>query len=124
MALKTENKAANLNIENYMQAVSEEVKSINGVSSMSGSFTDSLPGFKPAIKGVKLSEDAGRLIIDFYINIFYHSNIPRLAWDIQKQVKTRMEEISPDRKSTRLNSSHLLISYAVFCLKKKSQFIH
>lgn len=38
MALKTENKAANLNIENYMQAVSEEVKSINGVSSMSGSF--------------------------------------------------------------------------------------
>src|SRR5256885_5549234 len=26
---------------------------------------------------------------------------------------------SPDRKSTRLNSSHLVISYAVFCLKKK-----
>src|SRR5256885_6875521 len=27
----------------------------------------------------------------------------------------------PDRKSTRLNSSHLVISYAVFCLKKKKQ---
>src|SRR5205807_4224585 len=27
--------------------------------------------------------------------------------------------ISRDRKSTRLNSSHLVISYAVFCLKKK-----
>src|ERR1035438_3895903 len=27
----------------------------------------------------------------------------------------------PDRKSTRLNSSHLGISYAVFCLKKKEQ---
>src|SRR2546426_5313555 len=26
---------------------------------------------------------------------------------------------SGDRKSTRLNSSHLVISYAVFCLKKK-----
>src|SRR2546426_12814819 len=26
-----------------------------------------------------------------------------------------------DRKSTRLNSSHLVISYAVFCLKKKSK---
>src|SRR5256885_12998417 len=26
-----------------------------------------------------------------------------------------------DRKSTRLNSSHLVISYAVFCLKKKIQ---
>src|SRR2546426_684621 len=28
-----------------------------------------------------------------------------------------------DRKSTRLNSSHLVISYAVFCLKKKKQAI-
>src|SRR5256885_9837792 len=29
-----------------------------------------------------------------------------------------------DRKSTRLNSSHLVISYAVFCLKKKKQRAH
>src|SRR6266511_5755900 len=28
---------------------------------------------------------------------------------------------SPDRKSTRLNSSHVKISYAVFCLKKKKK---
>src|SRR5687768_17757966 len=28
---------------------------------------------------------------------------------------------SPDRKSTRLNSSHGYISYAVFCLKKKTE---
>src|SRR3989442_4505775 len=27
--------------------------------------------------------------------------------------------VEPDRKSTRLNSSHVRISYAVFCLKKK-----
>src|SRR5256885_12725225 len=29
-----------------------------------------------------------------------------------------------DRKSTRLNSSHLVISYAVFCLKKKKKHHH
>src|SRR2546426_8151877 len=29
--------------------------------------------------------------------------------------------LKPDRKSTRLNSSHLVISYAVFCLKKKKK---
>src|SRR2546426_5612177 len=29
--------------------------------------------------------------------------------------------VQGDRKSTRLNSSHLVISYAVFCLKKKKQ---
>src|SRR5690606_41547359 len=30
------------------------------------------------------------------------------------------ETTEPDRKSTRLNSSHVKISYAVFCLKKKT----
>src|SRR3712207_7768416 len=30
----------------------------------------------------------------------------------------------PDRKSTRLNSSHANISYAVFCLKKKKKRLH
>src|SRR2546426_9005474 len=30
-------------------------------------------------------------------------------------------ELDVDRKSTRLNSSHLVISYAVFCLKKKKK---
>src|SRR5256885_12906855 len=36
----------------------------------------------------------------------------RKCWD--KKIEVR------DRKSTRLNSSHLVISYAVFCLKKKN----
>src|SRR3712207_8401244 len=31
-------------------------------------------------------------------------------------------QIATDRKSTRLNSSHANISYAVFCLKKKTQY--
>src|SRR5438034_11140997 len=39
--------------------------------------------------------------------------------------RTRGAEIGPgaleDRKSTRLNSSHTVISYAVFCLKKKKK---
>src|SRR2546426_10368296 len=33
----------------------------------------------------------------------------------------RLEQGETDRKSTRLNSSHLVISYAVFCLKKKKK---
>src|SRR5688500_16598903 len=35
--------------------------------------------------------------------------------------KLRLEDGGSDRKSTRLNSSHLVISYAVFCLKKKNR---
>src|SRR5207249_7428039 len=34
------------------------------------------------------------------------------------------EKITIDRKSTRLNSSHVSISYAVFCLKKKKNYLN
>src|SRR5439155_2033975 len=34
----------------------------------------------------------------------------------------RIVAVSEDRKSTRLNSSHVASSYAVFCLKKKNQY--
>src|SRR2546427_6891097 len=55
---------------------------------------------------------------------------PRREWarreerTLRPRAGTRREpkssdSISPDRKSTRLNSSHSQISYAVFCLKKK-----
>src|SRR2546426_3962457 len=35
--------------------------------------------------------------------------------------RPRGRDLPADRKSTRLNSSHLVISYAVFCLKKKKK---
>src|SRR5258708_27747637 len=35
---------------------------------------------------------------------------------------TQFTAVPKDRKSTRLNSSHQIISYAVFCLKKKKYF--
>src|SRR5690625_5083310 len=34
---------------------------------------------------------------------------------------TNLQVVNKDRKSTRLNSSHVAISYAVFCLKKKTR---
>src|SRR5688500_19724177 len=43
-----------------------------------------------------------------------------LDGELGKDDRARAEELArTDRKSTRLNSSHLVISYAVFCLKKK-----
>src|SRR5690606_40487903 len=46
-------------------------------------------------------------------------------WNLQPQIDLKaVEQVEvfrgPDRKSTRLNSSHVKISYAVFCLEKKS----
>src|SRR5260221_2518923 len=39
-----------------------------------------------------------------------------------RRIEWRVREVA-DRKSTRLNSSHTVISYAVFCLKKKKEDI-
>src|SRR3989454_11083335 len=41
---------------------------------------------------------------------------------LPEQVWAEARWFRPDRKSTRLNSSHLVISYAVFCLKKKKKY--
>src|SRR2546422_1842986 len=43
-----------------------------------------------------------------------------VAESTRPSVTWRLVAVSLDRKSTRLNSSHGYISYAVFCLKKKS----
>src|SRR3712207_6974516 len=45
-----------------------------------------------------------------------HANIPASPWSPRGAAS--------DRKSTRLNSSHANISYAVFCLKKKQHIKH
>src|SRR5438094_6206704 len=41
--------------------------------------------------------------------------------DLMWQIGVNVVEAARDRKSTRLNSSHRTISYAVFCLKKKKR---
>src|SRR5256885_12996469 len=55
--------------------------------------------------------------------------IPESSLDHFARINARLGQSSleklfgSDRKSTRLNSSHLVISYAVFCLKKKAPSI-
>src|SRR5256885_783356 len=63
-----------------------------------------------------------------------HPLLNQLEWNASRSLRTydddeRTQEVGQtrssdeaDRKSTRLNSSHLVISYAVFCLKKKKNY--
>src|SRR2546427_5422799 len=51
----------------------------------------------------------------------YHEGF--LAGFRQEEQRDRQKDEQQDRKSTRLNSSHSQISYAVFCLKKKKNKI-
>src|SRR5256885_8581610 len=66
----------------------------------------------------------------FPYTTLFRSDIPLWAGQVGLHLLGQFKEImrmpllqggflSTDRKSTRLNSSHLVISYAVFCLKKK-----
>src|SRR3712207_7560363 len=48
--------------------------------------------------------------------------VPPIQSGVERPVTVGIGEL--DRKSTRLNSSHANISYAVFCLKKKKRDIH
>src|SRR2546428_7490277 len=55
--------------------------------------------------------------------ISYATNVP-LHWSTASNVVWQTGIPGRDRKSTRLNSSHDQISYAVFCLKKKKRSAH
>src|SRR6202453_1188515 len=56
-----------------------------------------------------------------YTTLFRSSNTFATKLLLCLSCKATTTSVCPDRKSTRLNSSHLRISYAVFCLKKKQQ---
>src|SRR2546430_12431413 len=48
----------------------------------------------------------------------------RTSWRSEDSPPPARCSCGSDRKSTRLNSSHSQISYAVFCLKKKNDFVY
>src|SRR5438309_5685098 len=52
---------------------------------------------------------------------FGQQHFPRCRRTVSKRARTCQSGGVKDRKSTRLNSSHSSISYAVFCLKKKKK---
>src|SRR5687768_18245914 len=57
-----------------------------------------------------------------YVGVIVDDIGPALRWATASIIKNpKGEGAAPDRKSTRLNSSHGYISYAVFCLKKKKR---
>src|SRR5947207_5612399 len=77
-----------------------------------------------------LEEDCKKLNKRFFIFHTEHRPYIILKWAqtadgkiaISNSAKGK-ETIVQDRKSTRLNSSHTVISYAVFCLKKKKSIV-
>src|SRR5256885_7118655 len=77
--------------------------------------------FRSKIRSGLLDQTAGGASLERFANRGDHRTAP--AELAGKAARARNPAAGPgaagrDRKSTRLNSSHLVISYAVFCLKK------
>src|SRR2546427_8861099 len=67
------------------------------------------------------AKDLGQTCVDCNgLRVGFHNPSPLLPGGSSPSVM-RVLTASRDRKSTRLNSSHSQISYAVFCLKKKKK---
>src|SRR3712207_8029722 len=77
-------------------------RSVDGFSSMNGRVSE-------------IAQEVGRNPDDVARSACVYVAVDRVG---PSRRNTRRSE--PDRKSTRLNSSHANISYAVFCLKKKN----
>src|SRR5688572_31506395 len=93
------------------------------LSSSSGDPPD-LPPF-PTRRSSDLRHRGGPSQGDGRRNLGYAT---RRVWRVSRKycLDDRLVRVGPhpDRKSTRLNSSHSQISYAVFCLKKKKRRTH
>src|SRR5207244_4722182 len=68
---------------------------------------------RPSAEARQLAEREG-------VEIRTYRVIYQLTDDIEQALVGMLRPVTTDRKSTRLNSSHQIISYAVFCLKKKN----
>src|SRR5438132_2903119 len=79
--------------------------------------------FLPGLRGFSVSLPRSHAAASWH---FWPRASPRSSPDrrtpsVSAAQETKGGVLSKDRKSTRLNSSHTVISYAVFCLKKKKK---
>src|SRR5688500_16303536 len=94
----------------------ENIKRIVHFEELYGIKIEKIPRYMiDKIKHLKNLKEKNKKIIEKNTRLY-------LQYKIEKSEIEEYEKEKPlDRKSTRLNSSHLVISYAVFCLKKKKK---
>src|SRR3989454_8941525 len=82
-----------------------------------------------AFSQTDFTEDLKKIIVPVLVmhgdddQIVPYTDSAPLSAKLLKNSTLKLIRAFRDRKSTRLNSSHLVISYAVFCLKKKTNKI-
>src|SRR5256885_2684501 len=104
------------------------VQSVNGVSNSRGGgrAKSAEPEFWTLITALRRIQESEAMGLRVVVNkedkrecLVMTLPAKEIPPEIQAERETVRKILTRDRKSTRLNSSHLVISYAVFCLKKK-----
>src|SRR5207302_9596601 len=84
------------------------------------SLHDALPILVAVLHDMTREKEVAEMKNDFVSSVSHELRTPLAS--IKAYVEMLIDgEAEKDRKSTRLNSSHVKISYAVFCLKKKNK---
>src|SRR5688572_18675468 len=84
--------------------------------------TEQSAAFQDAAQKVDANEMIVPVMNQYYMQLYaIDHELARDFYPINEAIKRSIETVLQDRKSTRLNSSHSQISYAVFCLKKKKK---
>src|SRR2546427_3856726 len=68
-------------------------------------------------RSIKATKESIEGLVAPFRKVILQENLQTLS----EAERTKLQKAFEDRKSTRLNSSHSQISYAVFCLKKKNK---
>src|SRR5690606_39946684 len=82
----------------------------------------SLSGHALLFPGVMFEDN--RQLISFLVTSVMTGTLTYIFSSRTRSQHEKLQSLAIDRKSTRLNSSHVKISYAVFCLKKKTHSQH
>src|SRR5690625_6734884 len=84
-----------------------------------------VPGLEESLEGIPNHQQSPQSVTITCLPVYGRINIMSTIMTLKPQTiitgiySGYLKTITRDRKSTRLNSSHVAISYAVFCLKKK-----
>src|SRR5207245_11365967 len=111
--------SASVRVVHFVLLFFSSVRPTTAVSSLS--LHDALPIFPASavvIGGGAIGCEFASMMADLGTKVTILEALPQIIPGVDKDVT------SVDRKSTRLNSSHGSISYAVFCLKKKNRSTH
>src|SRR5690625_5819114 len=106
----------NATVKGHYQVQNVDFKYRTGDTVLNQLNLEILPGQTVGIVG---STGAGKSSMIKLLMRMYDVTNGRILLDGEDIRNYTLESLAQDRKSTRLNSSHVAISYAVFCLKKK-----